>query len=116
MVFGAATFSAVELLVVLVVLGLTVTPGVVTAMKGHLGLFVAGCLVIVVWFIAALRLARPNSWWARRVYGPEKLQRARERYPATDPAAPNRAMLVMGLWFGLLASFFLAGLISALLD
>ena len=31
--------------------------------------------------IGALRLARPNSWWARKVYGVRRETRARARYP-----------------------------------
>ena len=27
-----------------------------------------------VWWIAAFRLARPESWWARRLYGPKKVE------------------------------------------
>lgn len=61
---------------------LCLAPAVVTALKGHLALFVAGFLTIgAVWLIAALRLARPNSPWARRRYDEEKTQRSRERYP-----------------------------------
>jgi hypothetical protein len=35
----------------------------------------------MVWWIAALRLARPESWWARHLYGLKKLARAKARYP-----------------------------------
>lgn len=34
---------------------------------------------LVVWIVAAVRLAPPASRWARQLYGPEKLARARER-------------------------------------
>ncbi len=34
----------------------------------------------VAWWLAPFRLAQPTSWWARHLYGPEKLARARERY------------------------------------
>jgi hypothetical protein len=49
-------------------------------------LFAAGWLTIgLVWWIASLRLARPDSWWARRFYGQDKLARAQSRYgAATD--------------------------------
>jgi hypothetical protein len=39
------------------------------------GLFLAPVVVY-----GALRLARPDSPWARRRYGPEKLRRSQERY------------------------------------
>ena len=34
----------------------------------------------VIQTIGALRLAKPESWWARRFYDEVKLQRSRERY------------------------------------
>lgn len=49
-------------------------PLTVTALKGQWVLFVAGWLTLgLVWWITALRLARPKSWWARHLYGPDKL-------------------------------------------
>lgn len=42
----------------------------------------------IVWIIAAFRLARPSSWWARRFYGTEKMQRAENRFGTKAPAAP----------------------------
>lgn len=56
-------------------------PATVTTLKGHWGLLLAGFFFLgLVWIIAALRLARPQSWWARRFYGEEKRARARARY------------------------------------
>jgi hypothetical protein len=63
---------------------LIVGPLIVTALKRQWLLFVAGWLTIgLVWWIASLRLARPDSWWARRFYGPDKLARAKSRYGDT---------------------------------
>jgi hypothetical protein len=63
---------------------LIVVPATITALKGQWALFAAGWLTLgMVWWIAALRLARPRSWWSRRFYGPDKLARARSRYGAT---------------------------------
>lgn len=60
---------------------LIVLPGTVTLMKGQNLLFAAGLLTVgVVWMIAALRLARPDSYWARKFYGPDKLARSERRY------------------------------------
>lgn len=60
---------------------LIVGPMTVTALKGQWALFAAGWLTLgLVWSIAALRLARPQSWWSRRFYGPDKLARAQARY------------------------------------
>lgn len=59
-------------------------PAIVTALKGQWVLFGAGFFTIgTVWWITSLRLARPESWWARHLYGPEKLARAEARYPET---------------------------------
>jgi hypothetical protein len=64
---------------------LIVVPLVVTALKGQWLLFAAGWVTVgVVWWIAALRLGRPSSWWARRFYGAEKLRRAEGRYGGGD--------------------------------
>lgn len=82
---GVAVAYVVGLFTLLVFAPLTVT-----ALKRHWLLFVAGWLTVgVVWWIAALRLARPESWWARRFYGPEKLARARERYGPAAEASPD---------------------------
>ncbi|HET7444055.1 MAG TPA: hypothetical protein VFJ57_05290 [Solirubrobacterales bacterium] len=60
---------------------LIAAPSTITALKGQWLLFVAGWLTLgIVWWIAAVRLARPGSWWDRHRYGPEKRQRARQRY------------------------------------
>jgi hypothetical protein len=58
-----------------------IAPLTVTALKRQWLLFAAGWLTVgIVWWIASLRLARPESWWARRFYGPDKLSRAEARY------------------------------------
>lgn len=78
--FAASSGVAIAYTVVLIGL-LLVAPPTITALKGHWALFAAGWLTIgFVWWIAALRLARPESWWSRRFYGPDKLARARARY------------------------------------
>ena len=60
---------------------LIVAPATITALKGQWLLFAAGWLTVgIVWWIASLRLARPESWWARRFYGTDKLSRAEARY------------------------------------
>ena len=78
---GVAIAYGVGLWVVLIIL-----PATVTALKGQWLLFAAGWLTLgMVWWIAAIRLARPSSWWDRHFYGPAKRQRARRRYLATEP-------------------------------
>lgn len=53
---------------------------VVTAPEGKWGYFLIGFIVHSAWWIAAVRLAKPGSWWATRFYGGEKLARARVRF------------------------------------
>lgn len=87
-------------------------PAAVTVLKGHIALFVVGFLFALVWFIAALRLAKPNSAWARRYYSEEKLEKSRARYPKVDPADPDRSKLALTIGFGLLAATFVAGVVA----
>jgi hypothetical protein len=71
-------------------------PAVISLMKGHyvegaLGLF---AFPLFAWFGAA-RLAKPNSVWALRRYGPEKLARSRQRYGEKAGSAPEHAAAPM---------------------
>ena len=55
--------------------------GVVCALKGKYVTAALGILVPVwLWPIGAIRLAKPDSLWARQLYGPAKLARASERH------------------------------------
>lgn len=84
---AASTGVAIAYGIVLLML-FVIAPPTVTALKRQWLLFVAGWLTIgLVWWIAALRLARPDSWWARRFYGPAKLERSRQRYGGAGRAA-----------------------------
>jgi len=67
------------LVTVLIVAGTLVVAGI-TFLKGRilLGTFAIFIPLIGLW--GALRLAQPQSPWAKR-YGPEKLERARRRFP-----------------------------------
>jgi hypothetical protein len=69
-------------LLVLALLILTIgVPAGITWLKGQRGAFFLGFLLLgMVWLVAACRLARPSSWWARRFYDPEKMQRAVNRF------------------------------------
>jgi hypothetical protein len=70
---GVAIAYGIGLWVVLIFGPLTIT-----ALKGQWLLFAAGWMTLgLVWWIAAVRLARPDSWWERRFYGPEKRLRTR---------------------------------------
>jgi hypothetical protein len=64
-------------LVVVLFLG----PVTIAEMKGQSFLVGAGWFTLgIAWWIAAFRLARPESWWARHLYGPRKMARAVARY------------------------------------
>ena len=66
--------------VVALVVGLFLGPVTVAEMKGHDVLVGAGWFTLgIAWWIAAFRLAKPKSWWARHFYGQRKLGRAEAR-------------------------------------
>lgn len=76
---GVAIAYGIGLWVVLII-----GPATATVLKGQWPLFDAGFTWAgLVWWVAAFRLARPESWWARHLYGPVKLVRAEARYPET---------------------------------
>lgn len=67
------------------VVGLIVVPFLVPVtvaeMMGHDILMAAGFYTLgIAWWMAAFRLAKPGSWWARHLYGPRKVARAEERW------------------------------------
>lgn len=73
-------------------LGVTLAMSVLCVLKGKI---VTGVIGIVVWPIAvvgAIRLAKPNSWWARRFYAnrPRRRQRAEARFDSRHEARWNR--------------------------
>ena len=72
----------IERLLVLAILILTIgVPAGITWSKGQREAFLLGFVLLgVVWVVAAFRLARPSSWWARRFYDPKKMQRAVNRF------------------------------------
>jgi hypothetical protein len=64
--------------------------------------------------IAVVRLAKPNSWWARHRYGTYELRDARSRFPKT-PLEPGEALPALG-WTVLVlgAAGLLVGLVIGL--
>ncbi|MBX5442751.1 MAG: hypothetical protein IRZ32_14650 [Solirubrobacteraceae bacterium] len=71
--------------IVLIVLEQLVWASIIIA-KGKVRLAVIGLFVPIVGQISAIRLARPNSWWARRFYDPETPKGARKLAKATARA------------------------------
>jgi uncharacterized membrane protein len=71
--------------ILVVVVGI---PAGITWSKGQRAAFVLDFLLFgMIWLVAACRLARPSSWWARRFYGPEKMQRAVNRFDSGTSTA-----------------------------
>ncbi|MDN5919124.1 MAG: hypothetical protein L0I76_29185 [Pseudonocardia sp.] len=67
-----------------VVVAVNVLTALVAVLKGRTVMGVVGLFVPVLSLVAALRLARPGSFWARRFYpaGSRRRQRAEHRFPA----------------------------------
>jgi L-lactate permease len=57
---------------------------IVSVMKGKYKLALFGAFIPLSALVAAVRLARPESRWAKRRYGPEKLARAQRRTASYD--------------------------------
>lgn len=75
--------------VVEIVGGMIITIAAVFAcLKGRWALAIAGLVVLagIPAIIAAMRLARVDSWWAKRFYSEDKLSRSAERFPPTRDA------------------------------
>lgn len=53
-------------------------------LKGTYRMALFGLFLIPVAFVGAVRIARPDSWWARRRYRPAKLARATARLATLD--------------------------------
>jgi hypothetical protein len=54
--------------------------GVVTGLKGKPWLLLLGLVVGWCWIFGSLRIAKPQSWWARRFYDESKLMQSRMRF------------------------------------
>jgi len=83
LVLGFLPFSAEDGAPAIVISVLAVLAvATVAVMKGKILLGVTGMLIPIVGLVGAIRLAKPNSPWARRRYpeGSRKLMRATERY------------------------------------
>jgi hypothetical protein len=78
-------------------------------LKGRVAMFFAALVVsiipvvgVVFAVVVSLRLAKPNSWWARHRYDRETMNRARDRYskapttPATTSAVFGGLILALG--------------------
>jgi hypothetical protein len=79
---------AERLLALSILIVMVGVPAGITWSKGQRAAFFLGFLLLgMVWAVAACRLARPSSWWARRFYSPEKMQRALNRFNSRTSTA-----------------------------
>jgi hypothetical protein len=74
-------------------IGLNVLFAVITMAKGKIALGLIGVFIPLLGLITAIRLAKPTSLWARRLYDERKLERARRRF------APHARTERFGRWF-----------------
>ena len=76
---GAEDSSGVVVLIATVTVNLAIC--VIAAVKGKYTSAIAGMMIPLVAWVAAIRVARPGSWWARRRYpaGSRRLARAQAR-------------------------------------
>jgi len=61
---------------------------VINMLKGKPGMALSGLVIHLTWYIGAIRLAKPDSWWARRYYvglDEYKLRRSVERHGRPEP-------------------------------
>lgn len=87
---------------------LLLAAAVITLLKGKWGMLVVGVVFGFAWVVASLRLAKPRSLWARRLYDRDKLQRAREVAPFRRRLAVAGgliAVLTVVAIFGLLKAY-----------
>jgi hypothetical protein len=100
MLLGANPFDADDVNgegVAAVTILVNLTFALITILKGRVVLGVVGVFVPILALIAALRLARPTSWWARRWYHPNswRWRRSHARYP---PGHRNRWDAIVDLF------------------
>jgi hypothetical protein len=86
--------AAEAVLLALVVGGIVLGPSVVCWLKGKRWWAVLGFPTLWHW-VPVFRLAKPDSWWARRYYDQDKLLRAQQRFgddPFAGPSVPTEAV------------------------
>lgn len=63
---------------------------IIAVLKGKLKMAVLGIIFLVFSLVAACRLAKPDSWWARRFYNPERSRRAAKKHARAIKRAEQR--------------------------
>lgn len=87
-----------------------VASAAITALKGKWWTLALGLALWPAWIVGSLRLAKPESFWARRFYDDEKLGRARAR---VEQPGIGRLMTVAAALLGLVAVAVLLALFKA---
>lgn len=65
-------------------LGLITAIITIVPLKGKVGMFFLGFLIRLVWIVGAIRLAKPQSVWARTFYDEARMAEAIRRFPISD--------------------------------
>ena len=68
LVLATSVSSYIAAALVVAALVLTLLAGAVTALKGKWGVFFLGLLIGPLWFIGAIRPAKPDSYWTRKYW------------------------------------------------
>lgn len=73
------------------IVGCAVGIGLLVAcgLKGKLGMVFLGFFVPFVWLIAAIRLAKPTSYWATHWYDQAKMAAAEHHFAGSERALPD---------------------------
>ena len=78
-----------EVVLLLILLFAWLVPIVICILKRKIIMAIISLVTTgIVAIVGASRLAKPNSWWARRYYDPDKLERARQRFPDSAEYVP----------------------------
>ncbi|WP_062200896.1 hypothetical protein [Demequina salsinemoris] len=78
--FGLEEQTTESAWAVAIVLALHFTWVIIAVLKGKLKIGLVGIVVPVVALVAAIRLAKPTSFWAHRRYDEARMERARSRF------------------------------------
>lgn len=88
--------TLVTILITVGIVLIYLVPAVITGMKGKQGMVSAGFFLHPLWWVGAIRLARPDSYWARRFYDDDKRMRALERHDRVAGPPPEHPDALTG--------------------
>jgi lysyl-tRNA synthetase class 2 len=88
--FGADQSAVAGRWAVFSVIGVNILCSLVSFLKGKLALGLLGVFIPLLGLVTAVRLAKPTSLWARRLYDARKMKRARTRFSHSRLRRLNR--------------------------